>query len=69
MEGSKMNDKDIIRKVLDNTEIKRNTTRVQEINEELESELDEVAEKEEKRKEQLREAQKKFKKIGCSCKV
>lgn len=64
-----MSDKDMIQKVLDNTEIiKRNTTRVQEKNEELESELDEVAEKEEKRKEQLREAQKKFKKIGFSCK-
>lgn len=57
---------EILLKVYQNTEvIKRNTEKVEKENIELKATINEG---EEKRKEQLREAQKKFKKIGFSCK-
>lgn len=64
-----MNDKDILQKVLENTEvIKQNTSKIEEKNKKLQEELNEIEEKKEERKEQLREAQKSFKKIGCNVK-
>ena len=58
-----MSDKDILQKVLENTEvIKKSTLKLQE-------QLDEVEEKNETRKEQLKKAQKSFKKIGCNIKI
>lgn len=62
-----MQEKEILEKVLNNTEIiKKNTKKTQDENINLKKELDEKEQKEEKRKEQLREAQKNFKKIGFS---
>ena len=64
-----MSDKDILQKVLENTEvIKKNTSKLEEKNKKLQEQLNEVEEKNEERKEQLREAQKSFKKIGCNVK-
>lgn len=64
-----MSEKDILQKVLENTEvIKKNTSKLEEKNKKLQEQLNEVEEKNEERKEQLREAQKSFKKIGCNVK-
>lgn len=62
-----MQEKEILEKVLSNTEIiKKNTAKTEDENRNLRKELDEKEQKEEKRKEQLREAQKNFKKVGFS---
>lgn len=62
-----MESKEILEKVLSNTEIiKKNTAKTEDENRNLRKELDEKEQKEEKRKEQLREAQKNFKKVGFS---
>ncbi len=64
-----MSDKDILQKVLENTEvIKKNTSKLEEKNKKLQEQLNEAEEKNVERKEQLREAQKSFKKIGCNVK-
>lgn len=64
-----MSEKDLMQKVLDNTEeIKRNTAKLKEENQNLKQKEKEREEKNEIRKEQLKEAQKNFKKISISVK-
>lgn len=60
-----MESKEILEKVLNNTEIiKKNTQKTENENESLKKKISENEKKEEKRKEQLRKAQKNFKKVG-----
>ena len=64
-----MSDKDILQKVLDNTEeIKLKMLKKDEKIIKIEAEKEELQKEEEMRKEKLREAQKSFKKIGCNVK-
>ena len=63
-----MNEKNInniLRKILENTE---EIVQIQKEHENLQEEISVIKSKEEKRKEQIREAQKNFKKIGFNCK-
>ncbi len=60
---------EILKKVLENTEkIIKNTEKVEEKNNKLQAQIDSTSDIEDVRKEQLRQAQKNFKKIGCNIK-